>query len=36
MPFIEDFDGNDPPFIDAKIVGNLIDFEDRADPSYSE
>ena len=31
MTLIEDLDGDELPFINAKIGGNLIDFEDRVD-----
>lgn len=33
MSLIEDLDGDELPFINAKIGGNLIDFEDRVDSS---
>jgi len=31
MTLIEDLDGDELPFINAKIGGNLIDFEDRVE-----
>jgi hypothetical protein len=35
MTLIEDLDGDELPFINAKIGGNLIDFEDRVDSTTS-
>jgi len=37
MTLIKDLDGDELPFINAKIGGNLIDFEDQvtADTSFS-